>query len=297
MNDLLKFYITDVFAERKYAGNQLATFVNCDGLTSEEMQHIAHETNFSETTFIISTEEKHGGYDVRIFTPESEVDFAGHPTLGTAYNIARHIIKKPVEKVVLNLKVGQVPVFFAEPASGQSLLWMHQIEPTFGENISIPEMAAALGLQQKDIDTKFPVQEVSTGLPMIIVPLKTMDALKRISVVRDLYLALVKDAWANTIVTFCPGGYTADQSLGVRVFPIEFGIPEDPATGSGNGCLAAYLVKHKYFNTSEIDIRTGQGYEINRPSILHLKAEECEGKIKVVVGGSVVPVADGIWNG
>jgi trans-2,3-dihydro-3-hydroxyanthranilate isomerase len=108
----LKFYLLDVFAEEKYAGNQLAVVRNASALSSVQMQKIANEMHFSETTFIPSDEERDGGYDVRIFTPANELPFAGHPTLGTAYVIKHHIINRSVKKVLLNLKVGQIPVTF-----------------------------------------------------------------------------------------------------------------------------------------------------------------------------------------
>ncbi|MBA7549704.1 hypothetical protein ES705_42197 [subsurface metagenome] len=100
------FYIVDVFTEEKYAGNQLAVFEDAEGLSDTEMQQIAREMNYSETTFILSKKKRNNGYDIRIFTKEEEVPFAGHPTLGTAYIIQREITKKPVEKIILNLKIG-----------------------------------------------------------------------------------------------------------------------------------------------------------------------------------------------
>ncbi len=111
------FHIVDVFAEEKYAGNQLAVFRNVGGLSSEVMQKLAKEMGFSETTFILSNTEHESGYDVRIFTPAAEVPFAGHPTLGTAYIIRHEIIKKPVPQVNLNLQVGQIPVAFERQAA------------------------------------------------------------------------------------------------------------------------------------------------------------------------------------
>ena len=108
----LTFYILDVFAEEKYAGNQLAVVRDAGGLSDAEMQKIAKEMNYSETTFILSEQPRGGAYDVRIFTPEIEVPFAGHPTLGTAFVIQQEIVGEPVEVVNLNLKVGQIPVTF-----------------------------------------------------------------------------------------------------------------------------------------------------------------------------------------
>ncbi|MBN1813334.1 MAG: PhzF family phenazine biosynthesis protein, partial [Anaerolineae bacterium] len=107
------------------------------------------------------------------------------------------------------------------------------------------------------------------------------------------YFALIENTWAKPIMIFCPGGYSEEQDLGVRMFADCFGISEDPATGSGSGCLAGYLVKHRYFDTENIDIRTGQGYEVNRPSTLYLKAAVKGDSIEVHVGGKVAQVAIG----
>jgi len=137
----LTFYIVDVFAEEKYAGNQLAVVRDAAVLSNSQMQQIAKEMNYSETTFILSEELREGGYDVRIFTPGAEVPFAGHPTLGTAYVIRQEIIKKPVETVNLNLKVGRIPVTFQDAGEGEDILWMKQIEPTFGEVFDAGDIA------------------------------------------------------------------------------------------------------------------------------------------------------------
>jgi trans-2,3-dihydro-3-hydroxyanthranilate isomerase len=296
MNQEMRFFITDVFAEKRYSGNQLATFLDCAALSDSQMQQIAREINFSETTFILSEEQKRGGYDVRIFTPGAEVEFAGHPTLGTAYIIQRHVIQKPAKEVILNLKVGQVPVSFPAEGAGDSLLWMRQAEPRFGEILDAGRLAAVLNLRKDDIDSRWPIEQVSTGLPFIIVPLKTLDALKRVTILKEGHDQLIKETWAKIILVFCRGGYTERHDLAVRVFPVYFGIPEDPATGSGSGCLAAYLVKNRYFQSAAVDIRTGQGYEIGRPSLLALRASEKNGCITVAVGGQVIPVARGRWG-
>jgi len=283
------FYIVDVFAETKYSGNQLAVFRQAADLSTGEMQAIAREMNFSETTFILSDEPRAGGYDVRIFTPSSELPFAGHPTLGTAYVIQREIIQEPAEQVVLNLKVGPIPVTFGS----DDVLWMKQIEPEFGRVFAADQLAAVLGLVEDEIDARFPIQEISTGLPHIIVPLTGLDALRKIKVAADRYWQLVEGTSAKAILAFCPGGYDEQHDLGVRMFADYYGVPEDPATGSGNGCLAGYLVEHRYFGREAIDVRVAQGYEINRPSLLHLKAKRTDNRIEVQVGGQVVKIAEG----
>jgi trans-2,3-dihydro-3-hydroxyanthranilate isomerase len=285
----IPFYIVDVFAEKKYAGNQLAVFRRANELSSEEMQQLARETNFSETTFILQDEPHDGGYNVRIFTPGEEVPFAGHPTLGTAHIIRSEILNGNADSVILNLKVGKIPVTCGR--DGYS--WMKQIEPEFGKTHSAQDLAAILNLSMDAIDSRFPVQEVSTGLPFFIVPLRTLDALKGAKVDRDRYFALTKDSWAKGILVFCPQAHESRNDLSVRVFVDFFGVPEDPATGSGNGCLAGYLVKHRYFGTDKVDLRSEQGYEIGRPSLLLLKAEETGGRIDIRVGGKSLIVARG----
>lgn len=289
----LTFYIVDVFAERRYAGNQLAVFRNASGISDSEMQLIAKEMNYSETTFILSDEERNGGYDVRIFTPSTELPFAGHPTLGTAYVIQRDIVKEAINAIVLNLKVGQIPVTFNYSEGHVDTLWMKQLQPVFGQTFDADLISQILNLESRCIDDQFPVQDVSTGAPCIVVPLKTLDALRRARISRRKYYELIKEIQAKTLLIFCPETYNKENDLNVRFFADYFGVPEDPATGSANGCLAGYLVKHRYFRRDQINIRVEQGFEIGRPSLLFLKAEAKTGKIDVHVGGKVVLIAKG----
>lgn len=123
-----------------------------------------------------------------------------------------------------------------------------------------------------------------------------MDALKRVSIGKEGYAAITKGTTAKTVLVFCPEPYNQEERLAVRVFPIGVGIVEDPATGSGNGCLAAYLVHHNYLGSPSIDIMVGQGYEVGRPSRLYLKAHKEGDSIKVSVGGKVVEIAEGEWR-
>jgi trans-2,3-dihydro-3-hydroxyanthranilate isomerase len=289
----LTFHFVDVFAEEKYAGNQLAVFRGGNGLADIEMQRIAREINFSETSFILSETERDGGFDVRIFTPREEVPFAGHPTLGTAHIIRHEILRIAAGKIVLNLKAGQIPVTFGSDDGNENVYWMKQIEPVFGRKISPEAIAAVLCLDQSDIDDRFPIAEVSTGLPHIIVPLRSLESLKRARVDKDKYYKLIENNWAKAIAIFCPEPHKPENNISVRMFGDYYGVPEDPATGSGNGCLAGYLVRHRYWGEEKIDIRAEQGYEIGRPSLLLLKADEKEGNINVRVGGKAITVAKG----
>ncbi len=290
----LSFYIVDVFALTKYTGNQLAVFSNAEGLTSDEMQSIAKEINYSETTFIMSQQTVDGGYNVKIFTPEYELPFAGHPTLGTAFILQQEIIRESIEKVILNLGVGQIPVKF-DSNNSDTNLWMQQKLPSFGQFFSVEAIAETLGLDNDEIDTHYPIQAVSTGIPFIVVPLRTLTSLKRIKVNQDKYLQLISGIDAKCILVFCPETYYRENHLNVRVFCDYLGVPEDPATGSANGCLAGYLVKYSYFGKNEINLRVEQGYEIKRPSLLLLKSFiTAPGEpIEVHVGGKVIMVAKG----
>jgi trans-2,3-dihydro-3-hydroxyanthranilate isomerase len=170
---------------------------------------------------------------------------------------------------------------------------MRQIKPRFGKSLQARDVAPVLGLKPEDVDTRHPILEVSTGLPFIIVPLKALDAVRRSAVVESLMFGLVRGLEAKAVLLFCPETYSPENDLNVRVFAGQYGVPEDPATGSANGCLAAYLVKSRYFDSPRVDIRVEQGYEIGRPSLLLLKSEDKSGEINVSVGGRVLLAAIG----
>lgn len=290
------FTIVDVFAERRYAGNQLAVFRHTEGLSDVEMQSIAKETNFSETTFILSDKQRNGGYDVRIFTPAREVPFAGHPTLGTAFVLQRDVVGRAVGEIRLNLAVGRIPVSIHYVKGQVDRLQMKQNAPDFGEVFPAEKVAEFLSLAPDELDTRYPVQDVSTGLPFMIVPVKSLESMRKARVVRDAFFRMVENSRAKAPLLFCPETYHEENDLNVRVFVDYYDIPEDPATGSGNGCLAGYLAKHRYFGGNEVKARVEQGYEIGRPSLLFLEASGKGEKIEVRVGGRVVPVAEGEWG-
>jgi trans-2,3-dihydro-3-hydroxyanthranilate isomerase len=287
----MEFHILDVFGVEKYSGNQLAVFIAPENLSSIEMQQIAKEINFSETTFITSKLQANNGFDIRIFTPASEIDFAGHPTLGTAYMINNLFYSNKATEVVLNLKVGQIPVTFAN-----NTVWMLQKQPVFGKIFSPEMISELLSIPVEAIDERFPIEEVSTGLPFTMVPLKSLGYLKQAAVDLIQYRKFCTDAMAKGILVFSPDAYIKSQNMASRVFVHYLGIPEDPATGSATGCLAAYLLKHNYCQKSEIDIAIGQGYEIGRPSELYIKASVENSEYSIRVGGAVFEIAKGEWD-
>jgi trans-2,3-dihydro-3-hydroxyanthranilate isomerase len=305
----IPFVILDVFATRKYTGNQLAVCLDAGDLTDLQMQQIAREINFSETTFVTNSEPVNGGYNTRIFTPTTELPFAGHPTLGTAYAIQQELLKNQIdarsqplcERVNLNYQVGQIPVDLNYVDDEPDILWMHQQQPKFYEPLPIEMFANVIGVNPTDIDSDYPIEPVSTGLPFIIVPLKTLAAVQQAKLNLDLYDNAVANLPAQAILVFCRETIDPDRQLHVRVFTECFGIPEDPATGSANGCLAAYLAKHEYFGSSKVDITVEQGVELGRASLLYLRAQylpvggasPLENQCPVSIGGRVVKIAKG----
>jgi trans-2,3-dihydro-3-hydroxyanthranilate isomerase len=280
----MKFYIADVFSEGPYAGNPLAVLPDAGDIAAEEMQQIARAFNFSETTFVTGGDLT-AGFDVRIFTPTRELPFAGHPTLGTAFVICEEVLEHGVGGMSLNLGVGSIPVTFDE----EGVVWMRQHPPVFGEERDRDAVARGLGLTRDDIDEKYPARLVSTGLEFLLVPLKSLSALRT--------ARLLDPHLAHGVFVFCPDGYERGQAISARMFAGGMGVAEDPATGSANGCLAGYLVEYRYFGGNRVEIRVGQGYEVGRPSQLYLRARKENGdRISVDVGGKVRIVADGTWR-
>ena len=284
----MEFYIVDVFTlGRKYTGNQLAVYLGDP--PASLMQQLAKEINFSETTFVTSDALENGGYNVRIFMPEVEVDFAGHPVLGTAFVIQREYIRRPVEQITLNLAVGQIPVSFG----ADGIIWMRQNPPTFGPRFEAGELARILNIDESDIDSRFPIQEVSTGMAFVLARIRSLAALQKARVNLDRLRALLGAHDAIAPAIFCTETLHADNDIHVRVLDDVYGAPEDPATGSANGCIAGYLVKHGALGGDKIAIRSEQGYQIGRPSLLYLEAQQVDDEIVISVGGRVELVAQG----
>ncbi|WP_459191605.1 PhzF family phenazine biosynthesis protein [Halosimplex sp. J119] len=292
-------HLVDVFARERYAGNQLAVVTDAADLSTDEMQAFAAEIGFSETTYVESTSatqpDDADTWSVRIFTPEAEIPFAGHPTLGTAHAIREHLADGRPDEIVLDLDVGEVPVTVRERADGGETLWMTQQPPAFGDTLAHDDLAAVLGLEPADIDRDYPVQVVSTGLPTLVVPLADRAALESIDVDRAAYDAVTGDRDAKNVLAVCADPRDDANDFAVRVFAPYYGVPEDPATGSSNGCLAGYLVRHGYGGRDSVDARVEQGYEMGRPSLVHVRArqESDSDDITVEVGGTVRAVARG----
>ncbi|ALI97676.1 PhzF family phenazine biosynthesis protein [Rufibacter tibetensis] len=303
----LPFYIVDVFANAPYKGNQLAVFLQAEHLTIEQMQQIAQEIGFAESSFILRNEPSEKGYDTRYFTVEYEVPFAGHPTLGTAYVIQQFILQKPVSELSLHLKVGQIPVSFTYSDNKPDFLLMRQITPTFEEPLPKSEIATLIGLPEESLHLSFPVQEVSTGLPFLVIPLQKLEDIQNVYLQPDKLLSFLQhhglyktqrpDGLSVALYFFCPETYSTDHQLNARMLALENGqVVEDAATGSANGCLLAYLLKHRYLGKDSLDLLVEQGYEIKRDSTIKLQGHvTSEDQYELYVGGQVQLIAKGEW--
>ena len=288
-------YVVDVFAEEKYAGNQLAVVADGGDLPADVMQRIALETNYSETTFVLARRPRDGGFDVRYFTPAAEIPFAGHPTLGTAHVIRNELRLAGGDRVALNLPIGKVPVTFDRAAAGDEIVWMQPPPPTLGEIRPAELGAELLGLSPSDVDRRFPVQEVAVGIDFLLVPLRTRAALDRCRMnLEARQRRLAEGVAAGILFAICPEAEEPENQMSVRVFFDANGPREDPATGSANTCLGAYLVRHRYLGGDSVDIRVEQGRHIGRPSLLRVRAELDGDTPRVSVGGRVFTSVRGV---
>lgn len=288
-----RFYIVDVFAEQPYSGNPLAVVVGEDALPDETMQKLAAETNYSETTFVAPAPEADGGFRVRIFTPAREIAFAGHPILGTAWVLRRQVLPDASGPVRLNLALGQVPVTFEVSAEGNEVAWFLAPPVTPGKTCAPERMAAAVGVSPDDIDADFPVQQFSAGTSAMIVPLRSLDALRRSQLDLDAFAALAAEGFPPLVYLFCRQTHHPGNDLCARFFFEAHGVREDPATGNGAAFLGAYLLEHRFFPEPEFSIRIEQGYEVRRPSLVMLRARRVDGSREVSVGGHVMPSVRG----
>lgn len=292
----LDYALVDVFAERPLEGNQLAIFTDARGLTTAQMQSLAKETNLSETTFILPRDpeiERERGVQVRIFTVEEELQFAGHPTLGTAsWLYWNHPTLRGTETITLDLPVGPIPVRFKPALADEQGIFgtMRQNDPTFGHIHDHAAIAAALNLSIEDLDPELPIQTVSTGMAFCIVPLLSLDVAKRLAIPQHLAGAYLRNSDAKFFHCITRADPASGAQWHVRM---QFYNGEDPATGSASGCAIAYLVQHGVV-ASEEAIVLEQGIEMQRPSRIHVRATLTNNQVEnVFVAGRTIPVATG----
>jgi trans-2,3-dihydro-3-hydroxyanthranilate isomerase len=237
--------------------------------------------------------EGDGGYRVRIFTPAREIAFAGHPILGTASVLRQHLALDLSASLRLNLAVGQICVTFEISTDGREVAWFLAPPVSLGPTCAPASMAAALGVSPQDIEPNAPVQQVSAGTSAMIVPLRSLGALRRSKLDLQAYAPLAAEGFPPLVYLFCRETHSPQNDLCARFFFEAHGVREDPATGNGAAFLGAYLLEHRGWFEADFSVRIEQGYEIRRPSLVLLRARMVNGSREVSVGGSVVATVRG----
>lgn len=284
----LPFYIVDVFTEKKYSGNQLAVFFDADKLSTEQMQQITREINFAESTFVTQYQPENNSASIRIFTPAQEMQFAGHPIIGTSWVLMNKMVEKPIDLFTLTVPIGTIPI-----QQKDDLVWLQAAQPKFFEIFSKSDFLSFSNLQRSDFDDQFAVQEVSTGSAFVIVPLNNKKALANLRFdLNELNDWLQWHCKTNhrALYLYC----FEDEKLYSRMFCIENNqLIEDAATGSASSCLQAYLLKYQ---SPEIVLINHQGEFVNRPSAIYFDGKKEKESFEIKIGGQTQFIAKGEWE-
>lgn len=298
----LHYYLVDVFTNQPFGGNQLAVFTDAQDLSPVMMQAIAKEMNLSETTFVLPPQQAANDYHVRIFTPALELPMAGHPTVGTAFVLAHKnfiSLTEPETSLLFEEGVGVIPVTLAVQNGLPAMIQMRQPLPTFGpqftERDAITQM---LSLEATDFDATLPFEVVSCGVPFLYVPVKSLEAVRRIRFRRDVWENTLQHFAAPQLFVFTQEAETVGATVHSRMFAPSMGITEDPATGAASGPLGCYLVRHELVKLHyAVEIISEQGFEIGRPSFIHVRIELAGKHITgVQVGGQCHFMGEGIFE-
>ncbi len=297
----MRYLHLDVFADQPLEGNQLAVFPDPGPLSTAAMQAIAREMNFSESTFIFPPESAGAGRArMRIFTPGTELPMAGHPTIGSTFALAAEgTIAAGQSDFTFELGVGPTPIAL-EWVDGQlDFVWMTQLLPAFGPVVDDRRaFAAAVGLEERDLMAGVPIEEISCGVPFLLVPLVSRAAVDRVEIDRRAYArclgtANIAERGCFFFTTESPAA--GDATVYSRMLAPGFGITEDPATGSASGPLGCYLVHHELVDSAAaLHIVSRQGVAMGRPSRIHVAIDADDGAIsRVRIGGRAILVGHG----
>jgi trans-2,3-dihydro-3-hydroxyanthranilate isomerase len=294
-----QFYTADVFTDTQFGGNQLAVLPDARGLTTEQMAAIAREFNYSESTFVFPPEDPKHTRRVRIFTPGGEVPFAGHPTVGTAHVLAaigEVTLTGAETRIVLEENVGPVPVVIrARDGKPEFAQFSVAMLPRVSKSpVSRETLASMLSLDTNDLlDGDYAPQGVSCGLPFLLVPLRDRKAVARSRLRLEPWEQSLKGKEHEMVMVFAADGERPGSDMHARMYGPSVNVIEDPATGSACACLAGYLAARAP-RDGTLRWVVEQGFEMGRPSIIHIEADKANGNITAVrVGGNTVLVAKG----
>ena len=286
----LPFIQYDVFTSRPLEGNPLAVYPDGRGLSDDEMQAIAREMNLSETTFILPRDaatERERGVRVRIFTVQEELPFAGHPTLGTAFALRGD---SGADQIKLDLNVGTIPVQFTDAPGKPAFGEMTQADPVLGQVHEKRKISAVTGIPLEDIHLELPVQTVSTGVPFTVLPIRNLEAIRRLHINQQQSSEYLEASGSKFFFCVTTETVAHEACLHARML---FYNGEDPATGSASGCAAAWMVAHGVAKPDE-QVMIEQGIEMKRASQIFVRASRRNDRVvNVRVGGNVVEVLRG----
>ncbi len=298
---VLRYLHLDVFTDRALEGNQLAVFPEPGAVSTDLMQRVTREMNFSECTFIFPP-EKGGDIRMRIFTPGSELPMAGHPTVGSTFALAAEgVIARGRTSWLFELGIGPTPVSLEWDGDTLTFAWMTQPLPAFGRIVkNRGALAAAIGVAETDLAGAFPAQAISCGVPFLFVPIASRRAVDAVSIDRHALARCCRESGVEDLPVFFftsegPPAPGAAHTVYSRMIAPGFGIAEDPATGSASGPLGCYLLHHGIVSAdAATNIVSLQGVAMLRPSRIHISIESAGGAIsRVRVGGRSVMVGRG----
>lgn len=297
-----RYQLVDVFTDRPFGGNPLAVFPDGRGIPEAAMQAIARELNLSETTFVLPPREPENDFRVRIFTPAEELPMAGHPTLGTAFVLARDgriALAEGRGSTRFEEGVGVIPVDLEPAPRGLTLVTMDQRTPEFGPPWEDRKgVAEALSADEWMLHPSYPVQAVSCGIPFLLVPVRDLEAIRRLHPRRDLWDERVRRTGAPHVMAFTLQTLGASVTAHCRMFAPLLGVTEDPATGAAAGPLGCYFVHHAILprpDDPEPRFLFEQGHELGRPSLLRAAVNRRGDHIlRVRVSGTCVAVGQGV---
>jgi trans-2,3-dihydro-3-hydroxyanthranilate isomerase len=292
------FILVDVFTSRPFGGNQLAVFTDAAALSSREMQQLAHEMNFSESTFVMPPDSS-GVRRVRIFTPKVEMPMAGHPTVGTTWVLATRgdiALNSASVDATLQLGIGPVTVTVESSGGKPDFVWMAHREPEFGGMRDDRErIAMALGISSADIRDDLPIQTVSTGVPFLFVPVRTLAALAQCAVNAAALAALFNPGEPVLPIYMFVANESGEFAPRSRMFAPHDGVPEDPATGGASAPFGAYAAAHGLIKPApRTSFLIRQGIEMGRPSEIWVEvARKDSGPVAIRIGGRCAIVGEG----
>lgn len=293
----LRYLLFDVFTDEVFGGNPLAVFPDASEIPANRMQKLAMELNLSETTFVLPPENAENDFRVRIFTPRQELPMAGHPTIGTAFALLKEK-KIPLDQKEVSIRfeegVGPIPIHIQDVHAEFPQITMSQPRPEFGSQYSDRQkIAMMLSIGLTDLHASLPIQAVSTGVPFLFVPIRNLQTMTQLRLRADM----LEDPQlpSKLFFAFCTETERKGSTVHGRMFAPSLGIAEDPATGGAAGPLGCYLLQHGVVDENRAkQIIVEQGFEMNRPSILHVSISWKNATInEVLVGGTCVAVGEG----